>query len=79
DRDFKFNIEGGDELVLNEETVAIGVSERTTAQAIERLVRNLFQRQSRIRRVLAVEIPKSRAFMHLDTVFTMVVRDQFTS
>lgn len=78
DRDFKFNIEGGDELVLNEETVAIGVSERTTAQAIERLVRNLFQRQSRIRRVLAVEIPKSRAFMHLDTVFTMVDRDQFT-
>ena len=33
DRDFKFNIEGGDELVLNEDTVAIGVSERTTAQA----------------------------------------------
>lgn len=78
DRDFKFNIEGGDELVLNDETVAIGVSERSTAQAIERLVRNLFKRQDRIRRVLAVEIPKTRAFMHLDTVFTMVDRDQFT-
>lgn len=50
DRDFKFNIEGGDELVLNDETVAIGVSERSTAQAIERLVRNLFKRQDRIRR-----------------------------
>lgn len=78
DRDSSFNIEGGDELVLNEETVAIGVSERTSAQAIERLGRNLLKRQNQIRRVLAVEIPKTRAFMHLDTVFTMVDRDQFT-
>lgn len=78
DRDIKFNIEGGDELVLNHETVAIGVSDRSSAQAIEQLVRNLFKRQSQIRRVLAVEIPKTRAFMHLDTVFTMVDRDQFT-
>ncbi|MDA7025217.1 arginine deiminase [Bacillus sp. CLL-7-23] len=78
DRDFRFNIEGGDELVLSRDTIAIGVSERTSAQAIERLARNLFKRQDQIKRVLAVEIPKSRAFMHLDTVFTMVDHDQFT-
>ncbi|MEW9033799.1 MAG: arginine deiminase family protein, partial [Planifilum fimeticola] len=39
---------------------------------------NLFAGQEDIRKVLAVEIPKSRAFMHLDTVFTMVDRNKFT-
>ncbi|WP_232696553.1 arginine deiminase [Brevibacillus daliensis] len=78
DRDYKFSIEGGDELVLSNEVVAIGVSARTTAQAIERLARNLFTKQSSFKKVLAVEIPKTRAFMHLDTVFTMVDYDKFT-
>ncbi len=78
DRDFEFPIEGGDELVLSKDTVAIGVSARTSARAIERLAVNLFKKQTEITRVLAVEIPKSRAFMHLDTVFTMVDYDKFT-
>ncbi|PEP82438.1 arginine deiminase [Bacillus toyonensis] len=78
DRDYKFPIEGGDELVLNEETIAIGVSARTSAKAIERLAKNLFSRQNKIKKVLAIEIPKCRAFMHLDTVFTMVDYDKFT-
>lgn len=78
DRDYKFPIEGGDELILNEETIAIGVSARTSAKAIERLAINLFSRQNKIKKVLAIEIPKCRAFMHLDTVFTMVDYDKFT-
>jgi arginine deiminase len=78
DRDYKFPIEGGDELILNEETIAIGVSARTSAKAIERLAKNLFSRQNKIKKVLAIEIPKCRAFMHLDTVFTMVDYDKFT-
>ncbi|MBO1627199.1 arginine deiminase [Bacillus cereus] len=78
DRDHKFPIEGGDELILNEETIAIGVSARTSAKAIERLAKNLFSRQNKIKKVLAIEIPKCRAFMHLDTVFTMVDYDKFT-
>ncbi|EKS8362839.1 arginine deiminase [Bacillus thuringiensis] len=78
DRDYKFPIEGGDELILNEETIAIGVSTRTSAKAIERLAKNLFSRQNKIKKVLAIEIPKCRAFMHLDTVFTMVDYDKFT-
>ncbi|MFJ8529282.1 arginine deiminase [Bacillus sp. NPDC094106] len=78
DRDYNFPIEGGDELILNEETIAIGVSARTSAKAIERLAKNLFSRQSKIKKVLAIEIPKCRAFMHLDTVFTMVDYDKFT-
>ena len=78
DRDYKFPIEGGDELILNEETIAIGVSARTSAKAIERLAKNLFSRQNKIKKVLAIEIPKCRAFMHLDTVFSMVDYDKFT-
>ncbi|WP_144585408.1 arginine deiminase [Bacillus cereus] len=78
DRDYKFPIEGGDELILNEETIAIGVSARTSAKAIERLAKNLFSRQNKIKKVLAIEIPKCRAFMHLDTVFTMVDYAKFT-
>ncbi|PFJ15371.1 arginine deiminase [Bacillus cereus] len=78
DRNYKFPVEGGDELILNEETIAIGVSARTSAKAIERLAKNLFSRQNKIKKVLAIEIPKCRAFMHLDTVFTMVDYDKFT-
>lgn len=78
DRNYEFPIEGGDELILNEETIAIGVSARTSAKAIERLALNLFSRQEKFKRVLAIEIPKCRAFMHLDTVFTMVDYDKFT-
>ncbi|EAF0643078.1 arginine deiminase [Listeria monocytogenes] len=73
-----FSLEGGDELVLNEETVLVGVSERTDARAVERLAESLFSRSPKIKRVLAVEIPETRSFMHLDTVFTMVNFAQFT-
>ena len=77
-RDQNYPIEGGDELVLTSDTIAIGVSQRTSAPAIENLARNLFARQAHITRVLALEIPETRAFMHLDTVFTMVNHNQFT-
>jgi arginine deiminase len=72
------NMEGGDMLVLSKEVVAIGCSERTSSNAIEILARNLFAANENIREVLAVQIPPIRAFMHLDTVFTMVDRDKFT-
>ncbi|HHG6383837.1 TPA: arginine deiminase [Staphylococcus pseudintermedius] len=79
DRNCPFNIEGGDELILSKEVLAIGISERTSAQAIERLVRQiLFDDQSTFTKVLAIEIPNSRSFMHLDTVFTMIDYDKFT-
>ncbi|HCT0579234.1 TPA: arginine deiminase [Staphylococcus pseudintermedius] len=79
DRNCPFNIEGGDELILSKEVLAIGISERTSAQAIERLARQiLFDNQSTFTKVLAIEIPNSRSFMHLDTVFTMIDYDKFT-
>ncbi|MCA1038003.1 arginine deiminase [Bacillus infantis] len=77
-RDEHYTLEGGDELVLSREVAAIGVSARTSAQGIEKLARELFARQEEIKKVVAVEIPKSRAFMHLDTVFTMIDHDKFT-
>lgn len=77
DRYGRFSIEGGDELVLSREAVAIGISERTTPEAIEKAAAKLFG-QTSFKTVLAVEIPKSRAFMHLDTVFTMIDRNKFS-
>lgn len=69
DRDFHASIEGGDVLNLTEDTLAIGISQRTSPDAIEAAARNLFRDLgSRIRTVLAFDIPVSRAFMHLDTV-----------
>ena len=76
-RDFPFHIEGGDELVLTSDTIAVGISQRTTAQAIEALAKNLFK-NSQFKRVLAIKIPNNRAMMHLDTVFTMIDKDKFT-
>jgi len=77
DYDMEYSIEGGDVLVLNKETVAIGLSERTTAVAIERFAHNLLN-GGQFKKVIVLEIPKKRAFMHLDTVFTMVDYDKFT-
>ena len=80
DRDCPFNIEGGDELVLSKDVLAIGISERTSAQAIERLARRIFKDPlSTFKKVVAIEIPTSRTFMHLDTVCTMIDYDKFTT
>lgn len=78
DRNFEFSMEGGDELVISTDTICLGVSSRTTVRAIERLAHRLFDKQKQIKKIIAIEIPKRRTFMHLDTVFTMVNRNQFT-
>lgn len=79
DRYNPYHIEGGDVLLLNESTLAIGISQRTQAESIELLANNLFKdKTSKIERILAFSIPNCRAFMHLDTVFTQVDYDKFT-
>ena len=79
ERELHGSIEGGDVLVLSEETLAIGISQRTHPDGIESAARNLFaDPDCRVRRVLAFDIPRCRAFMHLDTVFTQIDRDKFT-
>ena len=79
DRDFHANIEGGDVLNLTEDTLAIGISQRTSPDGIEAAARNLFaDPNAKIRTVLAFDIPDCRAFMHLDTVFTQIDYDKYT-
>ena len=70
-------IEGGDFLVLNDDCVAIGFSQRSTAGTIQAVGAKLASELG-LCKVLAFDIPKLRAYMHLDTVFTMVDRDAFT-
>jgi arginine deiminase len=77
DRILQAPIEGGDELVLSPESIAIGCSERTSADAIEYLASEIFARREDFQSVLVFQIQKKRAYMHLDTVFTMVDGDKF--
>lgn len=72
-----FTIEGGDLLSLSPDTIAIGISERTKPGSIEKFGERLATRTD-IKNILAVDLPKKRATMHLDTVFTMVDIDAFT-
>lgn len=64
-------LEGGDIHVLGRGIVLIGMGERTTPMAVEILARALF-RSGQATTVIAVALPKSHAFMHLDTVLTML-------
>ena len=78
-REDPFSIEGGDILNLSPRLLAVGISQRTTPEAIEILARNIFRDETaEIRTILALDIPNLRAFMHLDTVLTQVERDTFT-
>ncbi|MGE3810017.1 MAG: arginine deiminase [Candidatus Nanopelagicales bacterium] len=71
--------EGGDILVIGNGAVMVGMGERTTPQGIGMLVRGWFaDPRNRVQRVIAVELPHQRAFMHLDTAMTMVDRDAFS-
>ena len=79
DRTMDFAIEGGDILNLSNKVIAIGISQRTTPEAIELLAQNIFADEtSEIDTILALDIPSVRAFMHLDTVCTQVDYDKFT-
>ena len=78
ERDGGATVEGGDILVLSEKVVAVGISQRTQPWAIELLAKRLLGPEAGFEKVLAIDIPKNRAFMHLDTVFTMVDHDKFT-
>ena len=78
-RENPFSIEGGDVLNLNEHLLAIGISQRTSAEAIDLLAKNMFKSENcKIDTILAFKIPECRAFMHLDTVFTQIDVDKFT-
>lgn len=76
DREAEHSLEGGDILVLSKTLCAVGISQRTEPFAIEMLAKKLLKLG--FTRILAISIPNTRSFMHLDTVLTMVDRDKFT-
>ena len=79
DRNRKDSIEGGDILNLSNKAIAIGISQRTSPDSLEILANNIFNDlDSQIEEIYGFTIPKSRAFMHLDTVFTQIDYDKFT-
>ncbi len=79
DRYLPYHIEGGDVLNLNDHIIAVGISQRTEAGAIDLLAKNMFKNPNcSVDTILAFNIPESRAFMHLDTVFTQIDYDKFT-
>ncbi|HET7517333.1 MAG TPA: arginine deiminase [Actinomycetes bacterium] len=69
-------VEGGDILVIGRRALLVGMGERTTHQGVEALARRLFD-AGVLDTLVAVELPKVRAYMHLDTVLTQVDRDAF--
>jgi len=70
-------VEGGDVLVVGNGVVLVGMGERTTPQGVESVARAWFA-SGQVRVVIALELPKQRAFMHLDTAMTMVDVDAFS-
>ena len=78
DRKNPYSIEGGDVLVLDDNVLMVGISQRTSVESIEVLSNNIFNNiNNSFNTILAFEIPKCRAFMHLDTVITQVDYDKF--
>lgn len=71
------HVEGGDVQPIGNGTVVIGTGERTTPQAVLIIARSLFRAGSATQ-VLAVHLPRSRSYMHLDSVMTMCDRDLVT-
>jgi arginine deiminase len=79
DEDFgASSVEGGDVMPIGKGVVLIGMGERTTRQAVFQLAEQLLK-QNAATRVIGCLMPKSRAAMHLDTVFTFCDRDLCTA
>ena len=78
DRGENSSLEGGDILILSPEVIAVGISQRTEEDSIDKFAHTVLSISKTFKKILAFNIPKTRSFMHLDTVFTMVDRDKFT-
>lgn len=69
-------IEGGDILIARRDLLLVGVTERTNRLGVQQLARSLRERDPGVRTIIVVELPKQRSFMHLDTVFTFISRNE---
>ena len=72
------SLEGGDIMILSDTNIAVGISERTQADSIVLLAKNIFaDDKSNISTIWGISIPKGRSWMHLDTVFTQIDVNKF--
>lgn len=69
-------LEGGDVLIARRDVILVGVTERTSRAGVEFLARSLRDSKSGVRTMIVVELPRQRSFMHLDTVFTFISRNE---
>lgn len=69
-------LEGGDVLVPRRDLLLVGVTERTNKAGVEELMRSLKSAGAGVKSVIIVDIPRARSFMHLDTIFTFISRDE---
>jgi len=70
----KVTLEGGDVMVITKDHLLIGVSERTTMEAVHQVSNLLFEKNI-VKKITVIKIPKRRDFMHIDTIFTQVKKD----
>jgi len=70
----KVTLEGGDVMVITRDHVLIGVSERTTMEAVHQVSNLLFDKNI-VKKITVIKIPKRRDYMHIDTIFTQVKRN----
>ena len=68
------SLEGGDIFVINNEIVFIGISERTSKEAIDLIIPYIFEQN--FKHVIALDLPKKRSMMHLDTIFTQISNNE---
>lgn len=70
----KVTLEGGDIMVVSEDHLLVGVSERTSPEAAVRITNMIFEK-GLMEKVTIIRIPRKRDYMHIDTIFTQVKRD----
>jgi len=68
------SLEGGDIFVMSNEIVFIGISERTSKEAIDLIIPYIFEQN--FKHVIALDLPKKRSMMHLDTIFTQISKNE---
>jgi arginine deiminase len=72
----KVSIEGGDMMILNQDYLLIGSSERTSNHAIDSIKKIMFEKGI-VKNVARINIPNDRSYMHIDTLFTRISERDF--
>ena len=72
--DKKITLEGGDIMVVSNDHLLVGISERTSSEAAAKITGTIFEKGI-MNKVTIIKIPKKRDYMHIDTVFTQVKKN----